>query len=99
MTPRSLMNAHLNSLPIASSSVLRPLWSLVRVPVLVLLLLLAPVVEFVCGTLLLLGLLVSVAFKISGAASSFPFWPTIALSLGLALFVLLFHALIGMLLR
>lgn len=93
------MNAHLNSLPVTISSVLRPLWNLVRVPVLGLLLLLAPVVESVCGALLLLGLLVSLAFKVSGATLSFPFWPTIGLSLGFGLFVVLYHALIGMLSR
>jgi hypothetical protein len=99
MTPRILMNAHLDSLPIVISGVLRPLWSLVRVPVLGLLLLLAPFVEFICGALLLLGLLISIAFKISGAASSFPFLLTIVLSFGFGVFVILFHALIGMLSR
>jgi hypothetical protein len=61
------------------------------------LLLLAPIVESVCGALLLLGLLASIAFKISGAGSSFPIWPTIALSFGFGVFVILYHAIIGML--
>jgi hypothetical protein len=93
------MNAHPNSVGFNISGALRPLWSLLRVPVLGALLLLAPVVESVCGALLLLGLLVSIAFKISDAGASFPFWPMIALSLGFGGFVILYHAVIGMLSR
>jgi hypothetical protein len=93
------MNAPSNSVGFNISGTLRPLWSLVRVPVLGVLLLLAPVVDTVCGALLLLGLLVSIEFKVSGAGAGFPFWSMIALSLGFSLFVILYHALIGMLSR
>ena len=81
------------------SATLRPLWTLVRLPVLGLLLLLAPAVEWLCGALLLLGLLVSIAFKMSGAGDAFPFWSMIAASLGCGAFVILYHAVIGILSR
>jgi hypothetical protein len=78
---------------------LRPLWNLVRAPVLGLLLLLAPAIDLVCGGLLLLGLLIAVAFKVSAAGSGFPAWPMVALSFGFGLFAILYHALIGLLSR
>ena len=81
------------------SSSLRLLWTLARLPLLGLLLLLAPIVEWICGALLLGGLLVSFAFKISGAGGVFPLWPMIAASLGFGVFVILYHALIGVLSR
>jgi hypothetical protein len=71
----------------------RLVWHLVRLPALALLLALAPVVETVCGTLMLLGLLVS------GARAHFPFWPMIALSLAFGVFLVAYHALIGLLSR
>jgi hypothetical protein len=77
----------------------RLVWHLVRLPALALLLALAPVVETVCGTLMLLGLLVSVAFELSGARAHFPFWPMIALSLAFGVFLVAYHALIGLLSR
>jgi hypothetical protein len=77
----------------------RLVWHLARLPALALLLALAPVVETVCGTLMLLGLLVSVAFELSGARAHFPFWPMIALSLGFGVVLAVYHALIGLLSR
>ena len=93
------MNARSTPVDFHLSRTLGPLWSLVRLPILGVLLFLAPVVDTVCGALLLLGLVVSIAFKISGAGASFPFWTMIALSLGFGLFVIFYHALIGMLSR
>ena len=92
------MNAYSNSAPLRVSGTLRLMWSLVRVPLLGLLILLAPLVESVCGALLLLGVLMSIAFKISSAAN-FPFWTVIALSLGFGIFVILDHVVLGMLSR
>ena len=93
------MNIRLNSVrPIAVSG-LRLLWDLARVPVLEVLSLLAPAVEFVCGGLLLLGLLVSIAFELSGAGATFPFWRMIALSFGFGAFVIVYHGVIRVLSR
>lgn len=92
------MSAHPNTRSFATGG-LRLLWHAVRLPLLAVLTLLVPVVEFVCGGLLLLGLLVSIAFKISGAGAHYPFWHMVGLSLGFGLFVILYHALIALLSR
>ncbi len=72
---------------------------LARLAVAAVLIALAPVVEAVCGTLMLLGLLVSVAFELSAARAHFPFWPMIALSLGFGVALGVYHALIDLLSR
>lgn len=93
------MNANSNSVrPIALGG-LRLLWNLARLPTVAVLLLLAPAVEVVCGGLLLLGILVSIAFEVSGAGATFPFWHMIGLSLCFGVFVILYHAAIGLLSR
>jgi hypothetical protein len=70
-----------------------------RLPLLAVLSLLAPAVQVVCGGLFLLGVFVSIAFKVSGAGATFPFWHMIGISLGIAVFAILHHALIGLLSR
>jgi hypothetical protein len=45
-----------------------------RLPLLAVVSLLAPAVQVVCGGLFLLGVFVSIAFKVSGAGATFPFW-------------------------
>src|SRR5882762_2051233 len=97
---RSLpMSAHPNSVRSYATGGLRVVWNALRLPLLAVLVFLAPVVEFVCGGLLLLGLLVSIAFKVSGVGASFPFWHMIGLSLGFGAFVIVYHAVIGLLSR
>ena len=97
MAPSIAMKARPNTLRLELSGGARPLWYLLRIPVLCALLLLAPVVEFICGGLLLLGLLVSIAFRLSGAGADFPFWHMLALSLGVGGLVILYHGVIGLL--
>ena len=82
-----------------ASSVLRLAFEVVRLPLLAILTLFAPVIEFLCGGLLLLGLLVSIAFKISNVGSSFPFWPVVGISLGFGVFVVVYYSLIRLLSR
>jgi hypothetical protein len=72
---------------------------LARLAVAAVLIALAPVVEAVCGTLMLLGLLVSVAFELSAARAHFPFWPMVTLSLGFGVALVVYHALIDLLSR
>src|SRR5882762_8851882 len=99
MAPSLPMSAHPNSVRSFATGGLRLAWDVVRLPLLAVLMFLAPVVEFVCGGLLLLGLLVSIAFKISGVGVSFPFWHMIGVSLGFGAFVIVYHAVIGLLSR
>lgn len=78
---------------IASLS-LRVLWHAVRLPVLMTLVILEPVVSFVLGGAALLGLLMTFFWKWVGPPT-FPFWTMFALSLGFGFALLLYQALIG----
>jgi hypothetical protein len=66
--------------------IIRWLWLVVRLPALMLLVILEPVVALVCGGLSLLGLFTTVFFNLI-AAPHFPTWTmlTISISFGLAL--------------
>ncbi len=78
---------------------LRLAWDAVRLPLLAVLSLLAPVVQTVCAGLMLLGIAISIAFKISAAGPHFPFWHGIGTSLGFGAFILVYYALIRLLSR
>jgi hypothetical protein len=77
---------------IASLS-LRALWHAVRLPVLMTLVILEPVVSFVLGGAALLGLLMTFFWKWVGPPT-FPFWTMFALSLGFGFALLLYQVLI-----
>jgi hypothetical protein len=77
---------------IASLS-LRVLWHAVRLPVLMTLVILEPVVSFVLGSAALLGLLMTFLWKWVGPPT-FPFWTMFALSLGFGFALLAYQALI-----
>jgi hypothetical protein len=66
--------------------IIRWLWHVVRLPIVMLLVILEPVVALACGALALLGVLTTVFFKLI-AAPHFPTWTmlTISISFGLAL--------------
>lgn len=97
---RSLrMSAHSISVREIASGGLQLAWGIVRLPSLAVLVFLAPAVDFVCGGALLLGIFISIAFKVSGAGAAFPFWHMIGASLGFGAFAILYHALIGLLSR
>jgi len=59
---------------------MRWLWHLIRLPILLLLVILEPVVAFACGGLALLGVMVVVFFELV-AAPHFPMWTMIAISI------------------
>lgn len=76
---------------------LRMLWALVRLPVLAVLIVLEPIV---CGLLWLfsaLGLLGAFFYELLVKDPRFPFWPTIALSIGLAFLVGIYQVMIRLL--
>jgi len=68
--------------------ILRWAWRIARLPMLMLLVILEPVVIFACGALALLGLLTTIFFKLINAPH-FPTWTmlTISLSFGFALVI------------
>ena len=75
---------------------LRWLWRAACLPVLMVLVILEPVVTFLLSALALLGLLTTLFFYLVGP-SEFPFWTMLALSLGFAIALVPYYALIGLL--
>lgn len=92
------MSAHPQIRSLATGG-LRIAWTAVRLPLLALLTLLLPFVQTVCAGLMLIGIVVSIAFKISAAGPHFPFWQMIGISLGFGAFVIVYYGLIRLLSR
>jgi len=72
------------------------LWQCVRVPALLLLVTLEPVVSFVLSALALLGVLTALFWKLTGPRH-FPFFLVLGISLGFQLALILYHALLRLL--
>ena len=79
-----------------SIRVIRMLWRVAALPVLLTLVILEPVVTFLLAGLALLGLLVTLFFYFVGSPG-FPVWTMLALSLGFAMVLIPYHALIRLL--
>jgi hypothetical protein len=71
----------------------RSLWWLVRFPLVVLLVVLEPVVTFLCGALALLGVLTTIFFVLI-QAPHFPAGTMLAISIGFICVLVLYEALI-----
>ena len=85
-------------LPIRSfNSLARALLRIVRLPVVALLLLLEPVVNVVCGGMIVLGMLGAVAFELSAVGPRFPFLQVAAISLTFGVLLILYHSAIALL--
>jgi len=82
-----------------TTGTIRIAWELVRLPLLAVLTLLAPVVQTLCAALMLLGLLVSFLFKISAVGPHFPLGLMVGVSFGFGLVIVAWHALIALLSR
>ncbi len=74
-------------------AIIRWIWRAACLPVLMLLVILEPVVNFVLAALALLGVLTTLFFKLVGPPG-FPVWTMLALSLGFAIVLVPYHALI-----
>jgi len=68
-------------------------------PIIGVLLLLEPVVAFVCGVMMFGGVLATVLFEVSATGPRFPFLLVLALSLSFGVFHLLYQFLIAFLVR
>ena len=77
------------------TGVLRGLWNLVRLPILAVLVLCEPIVQFVCATVMVLGVFVAVLFEISAAGPKFPCLWMVGFSLSFGVFLILYHFLIA----
>lgn len=76
-------------------SVLWILWQVVRLPVLATLLVLEPFASLILTAVGFLGIVVALILRFSGDLPHFPFWLTIAFSVGAILLLMAYHALIG----
>lgn len=79
-----------------SRTTLRWLWRLVRLPALLVLVILEPIVAFACSTLALLGVLTTFFFAVLHVPH-FPAGTMLALSVGFALVLVLYEGLIRVL--
>lgn len=74
------------------------IWTAVRLPVLLVLVILEPVMTALCGALALLGILTTIFFLLVGPPH-FPWITMLAISLGFVLVLLPYYALIHLLSR
>lgn|ERR1700722_16513045 len=77
-------------------SVARVLRNVIRVPIVGVLLLIEPVVSFICGAGLVLGLVTCIVWELSGAATRFPLGKMLVFSLGCPVILFLYHALLSL---
>ena len=75
---------------------IRWLWRVACLPVLMVLVILEPLITFVLAGLALVGLLTTLFFFLVGSPD-FPVWTMLALSLGFAIALVPYHALIRLL--
>lgn len=78
-------------------TLLRTSRTILVAPILALLMLLEPVVRWICSTALVLGLLVSVVFELSAVGARFPFLAGIGISLGFGLLLVIYYGLVSLL--
>jgi hypothetical protein len=76
--------------------VIRWLWHVVRLPIVMLLVILEPVVALVFGAFALLGILTTIFFKLI-AAPHFPTWTMLAISISFGLALVLYEGAIAVL--
>lgn len=80
--------AHIHSALGASA---RMTWKVVSFPLIAGLLLMKPVVDVICGFVLVFGLVAAVAFEVSAVGPRFPFLLVAGMALGFGLFAGLYH--------
>jgi hypothetical protein len=68
----------------------------VRLPIAAVLLALEPVVGFICGLGLVLGVLASILFEISAVGPRFPFVKALCISLSFGVILFLYYGLLSM---
>jgi hypothetical protein len=77
----------------------RVLWNVIRVPIVAVLLLLEPVVTFVCSAGLVLGLFTCIVWELSAAAPKFPLGKMLVFSFACPVILFLYHALLSLFVR
>lgn len=84
--------------PALSTSV-RWTWKVVSFPLIAGLLLMKPVVDFICGVMLVGGLLAAIAFEISAVGARFPFLQMAGLAVAFGLFAALYELVLMLLIE
>ena len=72
------------------------LWNVIRLPIAVVLVQLEPVVGFICGLGLVLGVLASFLFEISAVGPRFPFLKVLGISWSFGVVLFLYHSLLSL---
>jgi hypothetical protein len=75
---------------------LQLLWNAVRLAVAAVLLALEPVVGFICGLGLVLGVLASILFEMSAVGARFPFAKALCISLSFGVILFLYYAAVSL---
>jgi hypothetical protein len=74
----------------------RILWNAMRLPIAAALVALEPVVGFVCGAGLVLGIFASVLFEMSAVGPRFPFAKVLGISLSFGVILFLYYGLVSL---
>lgn len=74
----------------------RVLWNVIRLPIAAVLILLEPVVGFICGLGMVLGVLTSILFEISAVGPRFPFLKALGISLSFGVILFLYYGLLSL---
>jgi len=77
------------------AAAIRVVWNALRLPIAAVLLALEPVVEFVCGAGLVLGVLACILFEISSVGPRFPFVKELCISLSFGVLLFLYYGLVS----
>jgi hypothetical protein len=77
------------------ATAVRVLWNVVRLPIATVLLALEPVVGFICGLGLVLGVLACILFEISAVGPRFPLAKMLGISLGFGVIRFLYNGLLS----
>jgi hypothetical protein len=75
-----------------AAGALRVAWQVVRLPILSVLIVLEPLVCFILSALSILGFFVALVMKLSGDVPSAHIWMMVAFSVGCALLILVYYA-------
>lgn len=94
-TSQSMETGFTYARPLLAGTV-RILWNAMRLPIAAALLALEPVVGFVCGAGLVLGILASVLFDMSVVGPRFPFAKVLGISLSFGVILFLYYGLLSL---
>jgi hypothetical protein len=94
-TSHSMESGFNDARPLLAGTV-RILWNAMRLPIAAALLALEPVVGFVCGLGLVLGIIASILFEISAVGPKFPFLKVLSISLSFGLILFFYYGLLSL---